>query len=1298
MAISTNGAIITRVTSALYGEYLSNASYTEVSSTAPATLAASFLSNDFAGKTDLQIATTMLTNLGLTSITGLDNWLSAQLTAAGSTTAAKGAKIVSILNDYANLTADATYGTYATSFNAKVAAGLVKSQTTGAAGGAYATADAVAITNGTFTLTTGLDTGADFTGGAGSDTFSATDTGSATTTTLTSGDSLVGGTGSDTLLLAASGAVTAAATISTVGIETLSLINNSSTNGTYVVDATLMSGLENVKVNAGTYSVSVTNSASVLDAEIVGSNNQTITLTGTAASYAGTADDATITLNSVATTAGSVTVVTAGVETLNVVAAGNSGKASSGYAVAFTDTGLKTMNVTGAANLVTSATFSGASTSLAVGTFNASAATGNITATLTAGTSGLQSVVGGAGNDTFTMGTLTKDMTVDGGAGTDTLAISATTGTYDATITQPGANISNFEVLKSTGGAISVDLRTIGNSTFTTLENSGTGTFTITKAGSGITTANLTGSGGLSFARTTDGTADALTVNLNTTAAGTTYAALTATGQETLTINSTGTGLSGSNTITSLTDAALTTLNVTGDRGLLIGTLVSTATAVSKVDASAHTGAAFTLDASASTTAMTVTGSAGAPVLAVDIVNTLTGGTKGDAITGGSYKDSLVGGLGNDTLSGGAGADTLSGGAGADSLVGGTGNDSVDGGIGSDYLEGGDGDDVIVTGTGTDTVSGGAGNDSIYNSSLTDADSIDGGVGTDVYSGSALSDGVTADIAVSQYSDAAGDVTPIMSLVETAYVQWTPSTTNIDTDTAEILDLTSVTGLTTLYLDLDDSANGATANDALMTVKNFAGSSIVLTETNNPEKLTVDGVGQDLTVTLKVYDGTTSSSTATAFTGVGALTISGQSTFTDYLGATSKQVNTLGAVTASAATGYTLSTTGSSASTTLNTGALTVGASTITAAQAIAVTAGTYDTLTSTAITAGTEVQTLAITVGQSGVLKLGGGDGSDDIVMTSSSLTSTTIDVGVGGALYDSAAATQVEINATTVGKLTATIGAAATLVDFSINANIASGSTVTMSAGSVWSVSSLGGAGVSSLTVSGTGNIDTAITLAGTAFTFNASALDDSSAITVTGGSGNDVITGTAYADSLVGGDGNDSIVGGGGADSITGGLGQDTLSGGLGSDVYIYTLKTQSQATTGLTYLAGADSVTIATGDTINLADAGLAVAISNLAGQAVVSGTIAAGTESTTTSFLAALTAAIGTPAVDRMYIVRITDSSTDSTSDGNFTGYYMVVNDATTAALGSADDMIVKLTGITSTSTWTVASEIVSFSI
>jgi len=123
MAISTNGTIITRLAGALYNEYLSNASYTELNTTAAATVAANMLSSDFAGKTDAQIATTVLTNLGLSSVAGLNNWVAAQLTSAGSTATAKGAKLVSMLNDFAMMTADATYGSYAKTFNDNTAAG-----------------------------------------------------------------------------------------------------------------------------------------------------------------------------------------------------------------------------------------------------------------------------------------------------------------------------------------------------------------------------------------------------------------------------------------------------------------------------------------------------------------------------------------------------------------------------------------------------------------------------------------------------------------------------------------------------------------------------------------------------------------------------------------------------------------------------------------------------------------------------------------------------------------------------------------------------------------------------------------------------------------------------------------------------------------------------------------------------------------------------------------------------------------------------------------------------------------------
>jgi len=190
----------------------------------------------------LSVATTLISNLGLSSVAGLNSWVAAQITAAGA--ANKGAKIVELLNSFAQMTTDVTYGTAATAFNSKVDASLTLSQTSGNTGGTFAAA-ATTVNNATFTLTTGLDTGSKFTGGAGDDTFTSVDT-STTTTTLTTGDSLVGGAGSDTLLLVASGgAALSAATISSSGIETLSVVNNNS--GILTVAATLISGLTVLK-------------------------------------------------------------------------------------------------------------------------------------------------------------------------------------------------------------------------------------------------------------------------------------------------------------------------------------------------------------------------------------------------------------------------------------------------------------------------------------------------------------------------------------------------------------------------------------------------------------------------------------------------------------------------------------------------------------------------------------------------------------------------------------------------------------------------------------------------------------------------------------------------------------------------------------------------------------------------------------------------------------------------------------------------------------------------------------------
>ncbi|MFM9965610.1 MAG: Ig-like domain-containing protein [Planctomycetaceae bacterium] len=71
--------------------------------------------------------------------------------------------------------------------------------------------------------------------------------------------------------------------------------------------------------------------------------------------------------------------------------------------------------------------------------------------------------------------------------------------------------------------------------------------------------------------------------------------------------------------------------------------------------------------------------------------DTLTGGSKNDAISGQDGDDELHGGLGNDTVLGGFGNDELFGDAGNDLLIGGFDIDMIDGGAGRDTVAGGQG-------------------------------------------------------------------------------------------------------------------------------------------------------------------------------------------------------------------------------------------------------------------------------------------------------------------------------------------------------------------------------------------------------------------------------------------------------------------------------------------------------------------------------------------------------------------------------------------------------------------------------
>ena len=161
MAISTNGVMLTRLTGALYNQQLSASTYSEIlaGNTTAAALNAwanAAVAADFGTKTDLQVATTLITNVGLSSVAGLANWVAAQLTAGG--TAKRGETIISLLNSYSNMdTTEAVYGASVATFNTKVDASQALSQTTGNAGGTYAAVSSVVV-NTALTLTSATQT------------------------------------------------------------------------------------------------------------------------------------------------------------------------------------------------------------------------------------------------------------------------------------------------------------------------------------------------------------------------------------------------------------------------------------------------------------------------------------------------------------------------------------------------------------------------------------------------------------------------------------------------------------------------------------------------------------------------------------------------------------------------------------------------------------------------------------------------------------------------------------------------------------------------------------------------------------------------------------------------------------------------------------------------------------------------------------------------------------------------------------------------------------------------------------
>jgi len=705
MAISTNGLQLARIAGAVFNQQLSASDYSEIlaANKTAAELDAwanAAVAAEFRNKTTSDIAKAVLDNVGLSSVAGLQNWVAGQLNAGGGVAKA-GATMLAMLNDFSNMTADATYGAAATTFNQKAANSQALSQTAGTTTGTYAAVSTTAAPV-IFPLTTGADVRST---GSGADTLNAL---YSTTGGMTFGtnDILDGGAGADTLFVqvGATG-VHGPATLS--NIETVS--TNFSAAGT--VNLLGASGVTTVESNGSSADAAFTNIGSATTAMRVANTANSANFGFTSAAVTGSADTASVTLNAV--TAGTLT-VTSGFETLSLT---SSGSANTLTGLALGTSSASTVRVGGdqALNIGTVATAVTLPTT--VTNFDASANTASgagVVATFGASTTAT-SITGGAGNDTFVISNISGTVNAAGGAGNDTFidgratlrttdTITGGDGTADVLVASAeAAQAYAAPTTRTITGIERLQLQTPGTSGVTlTTANVDTGIATLTM-GAGTTSAATAIGVSAAFAATSGafgitGPAGTLAVNLGGTLGG--ALTLTDTGtaitdSATLTVSqSTATAnvLAGQNissvgyetlnissgTTANTTTQTLGTVGVTVDTG---GASAVNFTGVNNVSVGAIT--AVTVSASGMTGAGTFTQTAAAG----STTTSITGTSNNDVIRGGSAASTLTGNAGNDSIVAGAGNDSLSGGDGADTMEAGAGKDTLTGGSAADYFQ-----------------------------------------------------------------------------------------------------------------------------------------------------------------------------------------------------------------------------------------------------------------------------------------------------------------------------------------------------------------------------------------------------------------------------------------------------------------------------------------------------------------------------------------------------------------------------------------------------------------------------------
>lgn len=734
--------------------------YLSVLATSSPQALADQIGDSFASVSDATLATTVLTNLGVTAATTNATAYAALSAAVAQIFAAypgqRGIVVLNMINILTTLESNATYGVAAAAFNnTTLGAYVYASNPTSTSPGDLG----LIISQGTtLTLTAGVDLR---TGTAGNDTFDGS-VNAQGTPTLTSIDNLNGGDGTD-LLIGGLAAGTIAPTLSnienaefvaagstfdlvnTTGLQT-ALVRNSTGAMTFNNIASTTTPVFTVKDQAGDVTFNFANGS------LAGANSFTVNLSGAQSDGNGGAAVA------LAQQAGTDT---SGLETVNVV----SGGSSSNFLASLTSTNaaaasmISTLNVSGAQGL-TIATGLNAS----VRTVGASGMTGAVGLTGTFGATNTVTVTGSGGNDSLTFtANAAVNSSINAGAGNDVVTFNTVDGQFDANDTVAGGdgtadrlslraldaeaigstltNTTGFEQLSlnnTTVGAALVATR-FGTIDTVRLDGGTVGAYGVTmQAGTVTLGVGDTAAGALAGALTVTDTGTAATDVLNLTNRHTGGAvnvfagnAITSAGYETVNLSTGSTATLaqtvGLVTINNDSLSGANTLNISGINSVTLAAGVAS-----------NSSGLLTINASGLTSTATLTmGAAPAFTVATGTVS----------ITGSANADTLLGTLATaSTIAGGAGNDTITGGTAADSIAGDAGNDTITTAGGNDTVTGGDGNDAITsTVAGTVNIDGGAGNDTVtLGGTLTAGDTVAGGDGTDTLSLSAAATAATA--------------------------------------------------------------------------------------------------------------------------------------------------------------------------------------------------------------------------------------------------------------------------------------------------------------------------------------------------------------------------------------------------------------------------------------------------------------------------------------------------------------------------------------------------------------------------